>query len=219
MIEVLRVADPSPRASCLATSLKHQKHGPASKQATAWSPSTRSMPLRVVYRIPSLTREILVRWSTSLRRITQYIALYVSLYPYLSSNAFSPFLGHENGEKQSTNRKPRADRHMQKYIRQHFISILSSADPPAWSLEHDFHCFDAIRQQIMCHADDTLLYTTGHRDAGVNQTRQCRDWDALREWATERTACYFDYEAPIGETRWGKCDGGDDGLPRGSLLD
>lgn len=87
-----------------------------------------------------------------------------------------------------------------------------------WPMEHDMHCFDALRQHIMCMADDTLLYTAGHHDSGVNQTRMCSDWDALRRWATERTACYYDYEAPEGETRWGKCDGGKDGLPVGSLL-
>lgn len=71
----------------------------------------------------------------------------------------------------------------------------------------------------MCQADDTLQSSTGHRDAGRNQVRMCRDWDALREWATERTACYHDYiDMPKGETRWGKCDGGMDGLPVGSLL-
>jgi len=80
------------------------------------------------------------------------------------------------------------------------------------------HCFDALRQHMMCMADDTLLYTAGHHDSGVNQTRMCSDWDALRRWATERTACYHDYEAPECETRWGKCDGGKDGLPVGSLL-
>ena len=79
----------------------------------------------------------------------------------------------------------------------------------------------------MCWASDTLLYTTGHNDAGVNQTRLCRDWDALRDWATERTACYHDYEMQKDEDpgkegwgmRLGKCDGGNDGLPRGGLLD
>ena len=81
------------------------------------------------------------------------------------------------------------------------------------------HCFDTLRQYIMCMADDTLLYSTGHRDSGVNQTRMCRDWDALRQWATEHTACYRDSPWHSGEPRWGLCDDGIDGLPVGSILE
>lgn len=96
---------------------------------------------------------------------------------------------------------------------------LAAGMEPWWHAEHDMHCFDALRQQTMCMADDTLLYTRGHRDAGVNQTRMCRDWDALSQWATDRTACYHDFVPQKGQTRWEKCDGGDDGLPVGSLLE
>ena len=90
---------------------------------------------------------------------------------------------------------------------------------PSWSVEHDMHCFDTLRQHIMCMADDTLLYSRGHRDTGMNQTRMCRDWDALRRWATEHTACYHDLEPQEGNRRWGRCDGGEDGLPVRSLLE
>ena len=69
----------------------------------------------------------------------------------------------------------------------------------------------------MCTADDNLLYATGHRDAGYGQMVQCKDWDALREWATERTSCYHDFEGSL-KGHLGHCDGGDDGLPHGSLL-
>jgi hypothetical protein len=88
-----------------------------------------------------------------------------------------------------------------------------------WSVKHDMHCFDTLRQHIMCLADDTLLSMTGHRDAGMNQTRMCRDWDVLRQWATEHTAYYHDPLDPHNNARFGKCDGGEDGLPRGSLLE
>ena len=89
----------------------------------------------------------------------------------------------------------------------------------SWPLEHDMHCFDALRQHIMCMADDTLLYTEGHHDSGFGQTRMCRDWDALSQWATDRTACFHDFVGQGEEMRWGKCDGGEDGLPKGSLLE
>jgi hypothetical protein len=83
------------------------------------------------------------------------------------------------------------------------------------------HCFDALRQSIMCQANDELLIITGHGHAnGFNQTRQCRSWDRLRDFATENTACYWDDELPEEEeeTRWNMCDGGHDGLPIGSIL-
>ena len=80
-------------------------------------------------------------------------------------------------------------------------------------LQHDVHCFDILRQHLMCEANDFLLKTSLHSDTGHGQTRMCRDWDALRDWATEHTACYNDDSG-----QWGDCDGGDDGLPVGSLL-
>ena len=107
---------------------------------------------------------------------------------------------------------------LQKYIREHYLALAAGTEP-YWSMEHDMHCFDTLRQHIMCMADDTLLYSEGHRDSGVNQTRMCRDWDALRQWATEHTACYHDSAPDSGEPRWGVCDDGIDGLPVGSILE
>ena len=95
---------------------------------------------------------------------------------------------------------------------------LIDGQPFDWLPDHDMHCFDALREHVMCQADDTLLWTSGHGTAGVNQTRQCRDWDALRDWATKNTACYHDFTPEKGQTRWGKCDHGVDGLPVNSLL-
>jgi hypothetical protein len=111
----------------------------------------------------------------------------------------------------------------QKVLRNHYMAMHSptaaSLDKSQWPIEHDVHCFDSLRQHIMCHADDTLMYTTGHHDAGVNQTKQCRSWDALRDWATVRSAHWKDHinPRPEGELWWNFNDDGDDGLPRGSL--
>ncbi|KAJ5209434.1 hypothetical protein N7501_004237 [Penicillium viridicatum] len=107
--------------------------------------------------------------------------------------------------------------HCLQTLRRHYLN-LRRGETPDRPMEHDLHCFDSLRQSVMCQANDELLYTTGHNDAGINQTRMCRDWDALREWATGFTSCYHDYVAPPGETKWGKCDNGMDGLPYGSLL-
>ncbi|KUI55416.1 hypothetical protein VP1G_02846 [Cytospora mali] len=68
-----------------------------------------------------------------------------------------------------------------------------------WPLEHDVHCFDSLRQHVMCHADDTLLYSTGHHDAGVQQTKMCRSWDALRDWASGQNAQWKDHINPRSE--------------------
>ncbi|KAL2036400.1 hypothetical protein N7G274_010879 [Stereocaulon virgatum] len=108
--------------------------------------------------------------------------------------------------------------HCLKVIRLHYSALMDELGMD-WPVEHDMHCFDTLRQHIMCQADDTLLSTTGHRDAGMNQTRMCRDWDALRQWATEHTACYHDTVGIHNDARFERCDGGEDGLPRNSLLE
>ncbi|KAL8900182.1 MAG: hypothetical protein Q9207_005818 [Kuettlingeria erythrocarpa] len=60
------------------------------------------------------------------------------------------------------------------------------------SFAHVNHCLDALRQDIMCHADDTPRYTTMTNDpeSGVGQVRQCRSWEQLQRWSAERTACF-----------------------------
>lgn len=78
---------------------------------------------------------------------------------------------------------------------------------------HMAHCFDSLRQYVMCTAGDTPLYTWGGLTSADNQLRKCRDWDRLRDWATEHTACVKDSEValPVKEY-FGYCDGGVDGL-------
>jgi hypothetical protein len=52
-------------------------------------------------------------------------------------------------------------------------------------LPHVLHCLDSLRQDVLCHADDELLYTEDGKVFGDGQVRECRDMAALREW-TER---------------------------------
>ena len=93
------------------------------------------------------------------------------------------------------------------------------------------HCFDALRQVsvfsamtviinalsyfqfVQCNADSTPLYTFGDNTAGDGQMHRCRDWEQLRTFATENTACHRDSveEIPLGE-HFGFCDNGDDGV-------
>lgn len=63
----------------------------------------------------------------------------------------------------------------------------------------------------MCNADDTPLYTFNRGIAGDGQSRKCRDWNLLRAWATEHTACYLDNEDKEGG-QFFHCDNGHDGL-------
>jgi hypothetical protein len=49
-----------------------------------------------------------------------------------------------------------------------------------------------MRQYIMCKADNTPLYVFGDDTAGDEQYRKCNDWNALRDYATENSACYRD---------------------------
>lgn len=68
----------------------------------------------------------------------------------------------------------------------------------------------------MCNVDDTLLYTTGNRESGAGQKKKCNDWDALRDWAEEHSAQYFDVEPGMGIRHLNNYHVGD-GLPVGSL--
>ncbi|KAH8732051.1 hypothetical protein GQ44DRAFT_735723 [Phaeosphaeriaceae sp. PMI808] len=78
-----------------------------------------------------------------------------------------------------------------------------------WSHGHDLHCFDSLRQYVMCNIDDTLLHSWGKRDAGHNQAKKCHDWDRLRLWAEERSAAYFDVEPGMGIRHTGNYHEGD----------
>lgn len=117
----------------------------------------------------------------------------------------------------------------QRIIRKTFWELAKGKET-TYPLTHSGHCFDTIRQVILsheggfrtrlttlkyiyCNADNTPLYTFGDDTAGDGQMRKCRDWNALRDFATENTACYRDSVKPIvlGD-HFGYCDNGDDGV-------
>ncbi|GAM91514.1 hypothetical protein ANO11243_095660 [Dothideomycetidae sp. 11243] len=63
---------------------------------------------------------------------------------------------------------------------------------------HVMHCLNALRDAIMCSADDTPL-DFGHSQAdgnssrlilGLSSVRYCRDWSMLLAWADSHSACY-----------------------------
>ena len=69
---------------------------------------------------------------------------------------------------------------------------LEDAFPVALALEeevahHSAHCFNYLRQGIMCNADTTL---EGKTDAGPGEgsEHECVDYDALLQWANKHGA-------------------------------
>ncbi|KXT15258.1 hypothetical protein AC579_4847 [Pseudocercospora musae] len=111
--------------------------------------------------------------------------------------------------------------HCIQVLRKDFL-LTREGKSPTKPLEHAMHCFDALRQSVMCQASDELLVITGRGHAsGFNQTRMCRNWDDLRDLATAKTACYWDDDLPPEkeDRRWAMCDGGYDGLPIGAILE
>lgn len=62
-----------------------------------------------------------------------------------------------------------------------------------YELSHITHCLDAVRDAIICSADDTPHYTSFPDQKDLpTQTRMCRSWAKLSEWAAQPhlTACY-----------------------------
>ena len=76
----------------------------------------------------------------------------------------------------------------QQLLRRGFYASLRN-EPLDRPLKHYSHCFDSLRQYIMCDASTDLFYTWGREHTGKGQIRECKDWSALRQWATEHTAC------------------------------
>jgi hypothetical protein len=62
----------------------------------------------------------------------------------------------------------------------------------------------------MCNADPAPLYTWGHTYIGYGQQHKCRSWDALRNYASENSACFADSaDGRSMEDMFGQCDHGD----------
>jgi len=65
--------------------------------------------------------------------------------------------------------------------------------PPTIASGHIYHCLDALRQDIMCRADDTPMPTILKPDqVGNGQVMMCRNFDKLVQWTQEpeHQSCY-----------------------------
>ncbi|KAF2233662.1 hypothetical protein EV356DRAFT_468244 [Viridothelium virens] len=60
------------------------------------------------------------------------------------------------------------------------------------SWPHITHCVDALRQDIMCNADDTPRYSTQSKGkaTGIGQYRRCRNWAKLEAWTKQHSSCF-----------------------------
>ena len=75
----------------------------------------------------------------------------------------------------------------EQVYRQHYPTKHSVRD----QLMHTDHCIDTLRQTLMCHGDDALVsffWKPDHRWPWPNFAidHECRNWDALLEWAETR---------------------------------
>jgi hypothetical protein len=70
---------------------------------------------------------------------------------------------------------------------EHFQTAYSGSKLSDEVVHHSAHCFDYLRQSIMCGADTNLEGLT-KAGPGWGSKHQCADYDALLGWANERSA-------------------------------
>jgi len=74
----------------------------------------------------------------------------------------------------------------QSYLVEHFQTGFAGTELTPEVAKHSAHCFDYIRQSIMCSADTSL---EGNTEAGPGwgSKHECTDYDALLNWVNENT--------------------------------
>lgn len=77
--------------------------------------------------------------------------------------------------------------HCLSYLAEHFQQGYGGIELDEEVAHHSAHCFNYLRQGIMCSADTTL---EGKTDAGPGEgsEHECTDYDALLEWANAHSA-------------------------------
>ncbi|CAI6337602.1 unnamed protein product [Periconia digitata] len=83
------------------------------------------------------------------------------------------------------------DLHCLKVIRKALVSN-HFKENHNFSFDHLLHCLDGLRQDVLCIADDTPMPAESAYHVGSGQVRRCRDWNKLKEWASEseQNACH-----------------------------
>jgi len=75
----------------------------------------------------------------------------------------------------------------QSYLAEHLQQGFSGIELTKEVAHHTAHCFDYIRQGIMCNADTSLEGST-EAGPGWGSEHVCKDYDAVLEWANKHGA-------------------------------
>jgi hypothetical protein len=75
----------------------------------------------------------------------------------------------------------------QSYIVEHFQTGFAGTKLSQEVAHHSAHCFDYLRQSLMCAADTTLEGKT-EAGPGMGSIHECTDYEALLAWANENSA-------------------------------
>ncbi|KAB5572589.1 hypothetical protein GE09DRAFT_1100174 [Coniochaeta sp. 2T2.1] len=88
--------------------------------------------------------------------------------------------------------------HCLSYLVEHFQAGYGGVELEKEVAHHSAHCFDYIRQSIMC-AGDTNLEGKTEAGPGWGSSHECVDYDALLEWANTHGAMPWRTELLPGE--------------------
>jgi hypothetical protein len=75
---------------------------------------------------------------------------------------------------------------LQSYLVQHFQRGYSGSNLTQEVAHHSAHCFDYVRQALMCFGDTTLEGETA-AGPGWGHVHECVDYEALLRWANENS--------------------------------
>lgn len=87
------------------------------------------------------------------------------------------------------------------YVVQHYQTAFDGVNLTKEVAHHSAHCFDYLRQSIMCAADTSLEGKT-EAGPGWGSDHQCKDYDAVLAWANERTVVKFRGNMPLEAVLW-----------------
>ncbi|KAI0021949.1 hypothetical protein F4780DRAFT_778221 [Xylariomycetidae sp. FL0641] len=89
--------------------------------------------------------------------------------------------------------------HCLSYLASHYQKGYGGANLTEEVAHHSAHCFDYIRQSIMC-AGDTNLEGDTETGPGWGSDHTCVDYEAMLDWANEHSL--FDLSGQAFETNW-----------------
>ncbi|KAK0639570.1 hypothetical protein B0T16DRAFT_432338 [Cercophora newfieldiana] len=89
--------------------------------------------------------------------------------------------------------------HCLSYLVEHFQFGYEGVKLEKEIAHHSAHCFDYIRQALMCAADTSLEGKT-ESGPGWGSKHECKDYDAVLEWANEHGAMEWRNELMPGDT-------------------